>query len=621
MQSPPFGDGSTIQKQTFSKRRARRRLAIFALSAIFAGGIPLALVSSAPADSPAAQVQMSDADLLQKGMNQYDAGQYEEAVATLEKVNPKNLSDAGLTALNDALSKAELAASARVAARKEFELGEQSRQAHNPADAIKHYQAVVDNRFADEGTRQKAIEQLALAKAEAANGVASTGAQTPAESPKPEVVVVPAGQSNWSLYEQATADMNAGHFDDARAIFKQLEAAGYQPPGFNRAPADMLKEVDFRAGLSAPPRTGAQAYGDALYQYNHGNLLGARLGFEKAEQMGYQPAAGQPTPAQYLARLNPPDQTELTTPLAVAQPQVAVSSESATPAAENIPATQPTPNAEEQLKAETENQELQKERDQFRARGLVDLARQAYEENRKEEALSDYEEAANLDPTNEQAVAGVKELQEETGKTTASANIQQYTHRIAAEVEEIKFKFNSAIDAARTATAANNFAEARQQIESARVALAIDPGVFPVTELDQMEATIAQVDADLKNAQTAYQNEVARESEIEIQRQMEAAKEEALQQRENAVSDLITQSRQYIAEYNWAAALGVLDQILTLDPNNDYAIGMRQFVEDKAIVQDQHKYRDEFDENYMEQLNLAEEQQIPYNDILRYPTN
>src|SRR5439155_7938762 len=68
-------------------------------------------------------------------------------------------------------------------------------------------------------------------------------------------------------------------------------------------------------------------------------------------------------------------------------------------------------------------------------------------------------------------------------------------------------------------------------------------------------------------------------------------------------------------------ALDVLDQILVLDPTNDYAQGVRPLVEDKALIQEQRRYREDFDRQFTKQLNAAEEKKIPYDDVLRYPTN
>ena len=88
-----------------------------------------------------------------------------------------------------------------------------------------------------------------------------------------------------------------------------------------------------------------------------------------------------------------------------------------------------------------------------------------------------------------------------------------------------------------------------------------------------------------------------------------------------AVSDLVRTTRQYVEQGKYSEALGVVDQILVIDPKNDYAIGVRPLIEDKALFLEQRKYREQFDRNFNTQVARGEEQKIPYNDILRYPDN
>src|SRR5438093_12004048 len=68
-------------------------------------------------------------------------------------------------------------------------------------------------------------------------------------------------------------------------------------------------------------------------------------------------------------------------------------------------------------------------------------------------------------------------------------------------------------------------------------------------------------------------------------------------------------------------AIGVSDQRLVRDQTKDDATGLRPLVEDKALLQQQRRFREDFDRQFTKQLNAAEEKKIPYDDILRYPSN
>ena len=81
------------------------------------------------------------------------------------------------------------------------------------------------------------------------------------------------------------------------------------------------------------------------------------------------------------------------------------------------------------------------------------------------------------------------------------------------------------------------------------------------------------------------------------------------------------QTQELIREAKYEQAMGSLDHILSLDPQNDYARGVKPLVQEKAVLQEQRGYRELFDQQMERQLNAAEEKRIPYDEILKYPPN
>ena len=63
------------------------------------------------------------------------------------------------------VAKADSAAKERVAARAEFEKGQEALNGNNPSEALTHFKAAKENRFADAGTRDQADAQIAAASA------------------------------------------------------------------------------------------------------------------------------------------------------------------------------------------------------------------------------------------------------------------------------------------------------------------------------------------------------------------------------------------------------------------------------------------------------------------------
>jgi hypothetical protein len=107
----------------------------------------------------------------------------------------------------------------------------------------------------------------------------------------------------------------------------------------------------------------------------------------------------------------------------------------------------------------------------------------------------------------------------------------------------------------------------------------------------------------------------------EIARSVRDQQRAAQAAREATIADLIRTSRRLTQEARYREALGVIDQILVLDPNNDYAVGVRPLVLDKVQIREQRDLRERLDRELVDTYNRAEEAKIPYDDILRYPTD
>jgi general secretion pathway protein D len=291
------------------------------------------------------------------------------------------------------------------------------------------------------------------------------------------------------------------------------------------------------------------------------------------------------------------------------------------------PAAPATPSEQEQaqtlLDRTAQTEQLAHQQAVFQAAGIADMARKAYDENRKEEALRLFTQAATLDPNNAVAVEGRDQVAEELGRATPSSasTLSKHERDILAEKGAITYRFNSAIDDARTATGADDFVKAQTSIDAARVARNSDPGIFTTPEIQNFDSTISSTQVALDAEKESKNRRDANAQAVEADQAQQAANAERLAERDRTVAALIKTAREDVDAGKYEEALGVIDQILVLDPKNDYAVGVRQLVEDKAILQQQRGYREDFNREFEKQLNSAEEMKIPYSDILRYPTN
>ena len=166
-----------VRRESRSKVVIRRtKLACLGLAASMALPSGLSNFSRLYADAPAdgsgpqdSQANPSTADLLKLGIDEYNQGQYEESVATLQEVNVKSLSEQDRQTWLSILAKANEAATQRRDARAELARGDQARKANRIAEAQGHYNAVLSNPRADAATRQAAQQELARLKASQPN--------------------------------------------------------------------------------------------------------------------------------------------------------------------------------------------------------------------------------------------------------------------------------------------------------------------------------------------------------------------------------------------------------------------------------------------------------------------
>lgn len=626
------------------------------------------------------QAKPTDPQLLAQGIELYNKSQYEEAQVTLQQAKAEGLSQAEQARLAETLTKVEAALNARQAARANFEQGEAALAANNADQAISHYRAAIDSKYADAATRAKAQSQLDVAQAMLAS------------APKQDLK---------ATYKEAVGDFKAGRFEQARAKFAALDAAGYKGGLLDRKPASYLRDIDQKltetsatvvtevkssveagtaqaapapeqtsvAVVKPQPKAPAEAvvqvpapavvevqpapqpqapavevqvqpeqapsvevqvqpepvptvevqaqptprelYELGVAEYKQRNYAAARELFQAAQAANYKPGLFRTSPAKYLEMIE--DRQEKAAVVVV--PEVPATGETAVIV--ETPATQ-TPSG---LEATARVELLRQQQRQYEAGQLVQRAEQARRENRLQEAYVLYSEAAKLDPTNQAAVTGAVNLRVLTTGGVEGGMLEAQIERIRVLKQAIEYSFQRNIEEARQAIAANNFDQAQAAIDAARVARDSDPTVFSQQELSQFNSTIANTQAALNRATEAtatVQQRTAAEQAAE-----EAARRERIriEEERRTVQALVRTAKQLVYEGQYSQALGVINQILAIDPTNDYAVGVKRLVQDYATIQQQRYYREKYDRELEKQLNRTEESKIPYMDLMVYPEN
>ena len=386
-------------------------------------------------------------------------------------------------------------------------------------------------------------------------------------------------------------------FKSARKA-RPVEVASNVPPPVD-APVDSNK-------LSPQQR-----YELGLSQYRNGNWDDARKNLEAAQAAGYQPSSlYQDPPAVILKRMEARHQSQVRVQhLAQATTQPA-----------GTPGGQADPLAA--LRATDQGEAIRKQQAQGQAAQWVAEARQAEQQNNFDRALQLYSQAADADPNNAAAVQGRDHVLVLMGRNPSPTNLPGEANAdIRARQGEIRYQIQTNLDQAHTAIGQQNFENAGLAIDRARLAAALDPTIFSPEDMRRFRTQIEQAGLDLQRAQEAYRQAQQNNTSRAIEERIELQRIEARKERQRTIADLIRTSQSLTQIGKYRESLQTVDQILVLDPNNEYAVGVKPLLEDKVQFATERQYMEMRLRKVGDQLIAADETLIPYDDILRYPTD
>jgi general secretion pathway protein D len=431
--------------------------------------------------------------------------------------------------------------------------------------------------------------------------------------------------------------------------------------------------------VAADPRAEARlAYQRAAEAYRKNDLTSARLNYQRAAELGYRTRLFETGPSEMVARIDrrleedarrmavatiesspmepaaiqatdvaaepmplatpvvPPGVVEITpgvTPTPVAP--VAVTPVAPTPApvapvavapAEIAPVVvQPVaaavPEPASSLQATASAERLRAEQRAFEARVLVEEAGRKRESREFDSALQLYNAALEKDPANADAVTGRNAMLNLTGRVVAQDSDTRFKEMIEARRGAIQFSYNTAIEQSKMLRAENNFEGARNALIKAEAARDSDAGIFSPAEIAAFDSGIASEKQQIAEGEKVFQGQ---QRELEARRaadEQRTAQLEESERRRRTVSALRGQAIRLTEQEKYKEALAVIDQILTIDPNDDYASGVRIFIQDKVQLQRIRNAREQFTRSMNDVLIYTEESRIPVPDILKYPSD
>jgi general secretion pathway protein D len=565
---PAVKPQSSVSAQPNSTRR--RNLAALGLAAAMAAPLGLSQFSRLHAEEAKGD-HLADApsaaELIRQGREQFEQKKFEQAERTLGIVKAASLADGERDAYLSLLTDVKHAATERRSAREALHNGQDAMAGEQTLQAISSFREVVDNQFADEQTVKTAHEHLVALNKHPIAPEAQARA-TPEAKPAPTVASGP--MTGKQYYELGASQYRSNDWVHARINLQLAMNAGYKPASiYEDGPAEILKRMAAREQsdlqrvqrLSQAPATGP------------------------ADAGASSPAPANPNPQPAVTGGNTAD------PLAV-------------------------------LRATDDARQLRHQQAVTQSQEWVHEAQDAQRANNFDRALDLYTRAAELDPNNAAAVQGRDQMLTLRGQNPVAPNAGAGVNAITlAAKREIEYNVSTNLDQAHAAIQAGNWRDAQISIDRARLAASSDPAIFTPEELQRFTTRIDQTQQDLQRTQEEVGAKAQRELDRAVQVRIDQERRAAIRQRQQTIADLIHSSQLLTNQGRYREALQIVEQILLLDPINDYAVGVKPLLEDKTQFAEERQFTVLRDRMITQQLNAAEEKQIPYDDILRYPVD
>src|SRR5205085_499247 len=148
------------------------------------------------------------------------------------------------------------------------------------------------------------------------------------------------------------------------------------------------------------------------------------------------------------------------------------------------------------------------------------------------------------DPNNTQAQAGLNDvlvLQNRAPRNTGL--LGGVEARNQAIIEEVRYRFDTAIRDAQQAIADQRWADAQAAVTRAQLAAGSNRQVFTPQALREFDTTVAATQQQLRQAQEAAEADARARNDREQQRRIETERRQAEDQRQRTVADLKVQAR------------------------------------------------------------------------------
>ena len=180
---------------------------------------------------------------------------------------------------------------------------------------------------------------------------------------------------------------------------------------------------------------------------------------------------------------------------------------------------------------------------------------------------------------------------------------------------------NNAVTKANNLINEGKFDKAKQEVEAAEFVVnenQIHLGEALFKEYSDKLKALTEKIAEQQAQQTQQEGQEKRKSAIEAQ---QSFREQMEQDRQKRIAELMENALAYQKQQQYKAALGQLESLLALDPQNDEALVLKDTLEDIIYFRKQLEVQKDVDKKRADTLLRTDQSGIPYAEELTYPKN
>ncbi|MEO0586231.1 MAG: hypothetical protein AAF078_01200 [Planctomycetota bacterium] len=248
-------------------------------------------------------------------------------------------------------------------------------------------------------------------------------------------------------------------------------------------------------------------------------------------------------------------------------------------------------------------------------------ARQAMADGNFELAVFHLERAAQLDPDNAAIQERLTEAQNRRDAARAPRSaLTDITSSRQVNRERALAEYRSTIDRAERLADAGNFASAIDAAAAAKRGLDANQRFLTPEKYSELIEEAEAVQAVILTRRDRAVAEGTAKAEADRAKKAEDSRKEARIAREDEVDSLLRRAAALRSEMKYDAALDQVRKALFLEPMNMTAQFMEEIIEDTRILVEEQKLITQRNTLMGKQRMLNFEATIPYDDIIRYPS-